>query len=458
LLNKVGVAFFSLPAISVLVRSLTRSFIMQRFQPLSLKLRSPRRRRAGYTLIEILIGVTITLVLLGVMIRAFVFASDAIAKGRAVIELAGELRTASETLRHDLQSSTARSLPWRSGSSAEGYINTYEGLAWDGYFAGTSLAPSNLNTFGDCDDAIGMTCQNLEQPYQGLFLGNMVESKTAEIVWWSRWNDAPGPNVGSIDANELADGITVHRRVLLVAPQLNDPTTGYVQAGVNLAVFLQNNDVSVRVEGGNIVANSLADLTKRENRFGHTLGAFPNAYNMANLQGPLRLQGAREGEDVILSQVSAFDIRLFDPEADIIETPTALVPSDPGFVAAWNSGAQVPVGNGAYVDLYYGRYQSAAFNGAVATRSYFRDAPHAKSGLSNGPIEYCTWSSHYEAATNGTNGFDDDSTFGVDDEGERTTSPPYPYPLRGVQVIFRVRDPASQQVRQSSIEASFIPE
>jgi hypothetical protein len=82
---------------------------------------------------------------------------------------------------------------------------------------------------------------------------------------------------------------------------------------------------------------------------------------------------------------------------------------------------------------------------------------------------YDTWSFHYEhdgvqqtpfGPDKGTNGLDDNSgPFpGVDDMSERETSPPYPYPLRGLRVKIRVYEPGSKQVREVTVAHSFVPE
>ena len=53
----------------------------------------------------------------------------------------------------------------------------------------------------------------------------------------------------------------------------------------------------------------------------------------------------RRGEDIILTNVLAFDVRVFDPAAPIgLSGSTAIIPGDPGF----SSGAS---GHGAYVRL-----------------------------------------------------------------------------------------------------------
>ncbi len=53
---------------------------------------------------------------------------------------------------------------------------------------------------------------------------------------------------------------------------------------------------------------------------------------------------------------------------------------------------------------------------------------------------------------------DDDGINGVDDDGEKETSPPYPYPVRGLKVTFRIVEKNTRQVRQSSVIQSFLPQ
>lgn len=81
---------------------------------------------------------------------------------------------------------------------------------------------------------------------------------------------------------------------------------------------------------------------------------------------------------------------------------------------------------------------------------------------------YDTWPRRYERdgldqdgdglVDEGTNGIDDDGIDGVDDAGEQETSPPYPVPLRGIEVRIRVMDYNTRQVRQVSVVADFTPE
>ena len=107
--------------------------------------------------------------------------------------------------------------------------------------------------------------------------------------------------------------------------------------------------------------------------------------------------------------------------------------------------------------------------------------------LAPGYAVYDTWSFHYEndgvdedddgKVDQGTNGLDDNGWYvnaitgaiqysgqvngpinGPDDVGERETAPPYDKPLRGIQVILRVFEHDSRQIRQVSVDQHFVPE
>jgi hypothetical protein len=82
---------------------------------------------------------------------------------------------------------------------------------------------------------------------------------------------------------------------------------------------------------------------------------------------------------------------------------------------------------------------------------------------------YDTWSLGYEAdgidqdndgaIDQATNGLDSAPSLDgvIDDAGERETSAPFPYPLRGVEVRIRCYDPTSRQVRQVTVRHTFVP-
>ncbi len=201
--------------------------------------------------------------------------------------------------------------------------------------------------------------------------------------------------------------------------------------------------------------------------------------------------GESYGSDVILSQILAFDVKVFDPtvtvqqaqgvpsQAGLPATTEAVLPGDPGYLLAGTT-----IGQGGYVDLFYARYVVNAIppNLPPSIASTFGGPPELRSGFQQAstpvywgiqtpatlPAVYDTWTTFYEAdgvdqdgngiVDQGTNGLDDNSAMGVDDAGERETSPPYPAPLRGIQVRIRIVDPDSRQVRQVSVTSDFIPE
>lgn len=219
------------------------------------------------------------------------------------------------------------------------------------------------------------------------------------------------------------------------------------------------------------------------------------------------INGTRIGEDVLLTNVLSFDVKVWDPGAPIMYQPsttTTLVPGDPkylvfvrDYVAAGgslNNTTPRPIAYGAYVDLNYmcrlgplstsppvdervPNYTNSLkpadvpepqFNGPGHWRSGMR-GPAPNTSATSGASVYDTWSTSYESdginqdtgddtlVDEGTNGYDDDGANGVDDAGERETSPPYPYPLRGIQIKLRTFDPDSRQIREVTIVHDFLP-
>jgi len=481
---------------------------------------------------------------------------------------------------------------------------------------------------GDYDDVLMLTVRNEHHPFVGRTPSNVrssptraepfdvddatlawgsesIESPLAEVVWFAIEN--PEPETASPPHRFFGEpGMrTVYRRTLLIAPWVNPyryvdqagnvtdtftiPSNGTFKAEPGLVRMLPNNisvdqaiaaiiafqeryDLSVRLEWDHniqrwkIVANTLGDLTKRENRFGHygyrvdstpansrrmfpyaavsmgsgysgslarlafvadpeaarPTGASGNAKGDANLRngaaisyamdgtnnytlvpdrlysappfvyldepsatpatarailnkegavvrvvhGPVPLSGTRQGEDVMLVDALAFDLRVFDPAAPLFATrklqntttfdpDIILTPSDPGWPAAYldtnqmgssGAGSMKPapangggnwnysfVGQGAYVDLGYGyNYQLPApvFSNSSTPQPWFF-APAMELAVSRaqnirpqhggalvdvygrqlapGFSVYDTWSFHYE-----NNGVDEDQDGTID--------------------------------------------
>lgn len=462
----------------------------------------------------------------------------------------------------------------------------------------SDLALATPTHYGDIDDVLAFTTRNAATPFVGQYtdptgMQQTAQSPLAEVVWWIQYDDRN--ETGTRDADEP---FLIYRRAMLIVPtiQIGTLPPGVVRSWVGagnafaasaaglanlhaaLAEFYNKNDISVRLRwwvdsneiNVKLIANSLADLTRRENRFAHVPilsdRALTPQYNLANVaiaqalpydalprvvydakwdriwmpgpattpnngrfgfpldvnrrsvtslyRAPKTLAFGHYGEDVMVSDALAFDVQVFDPTVPIQlgVAGEALVPSDPGYDAvAVNASDYVTnaIGRGAFVDLGYGQ----RLNVVAPTLSLFSGGPQVKSrlvlpdinGLPSGvPVySYCTWSGHYERngvdddgnvmmgtdgawgragfdddgnGTNdneaeagtpgtddplvdtGTNGFDDDNTNGVDDVGERETSPPYPVPLRGIQVKIRALEPDTRQIRQVTVVSDFIPE
>ena len=453
---------------------------------------------------EMLVAMTVTLILIFAVSQTFAVIGARVAEGRATIEMSGSLRAVANRLQADLDGLTCPVRPWIDSACGLGYFEIIEGEKHDRSFVDLTnpLTDPNQNSIlGDVDDILMFTARSPGVPFVGrvqseLFGGTAgtfqtITSTVAEIVWWTELQDLNGN--GTWDADER---FIIHRRVLLVRPDLNGAATGAL-SGVSattvplLQTFHNLNDLSVhRTATGTIVANSLADLTTRENRFAHVPGTGPGGFPHPVYRGSVSTynttavsafwllfngngtdpgyvqNGTRAGEDVALSQALAFDVKVFDPTAEIHQDATTkegLVPGDPGFLAT----GQTLVGNGAFVDLDYANHLS------LAVTSTFSGHPQTKSQLNQAAYggwisTYDTWAVDYErdgidqdganGADQGTNGFDDDNANGVDDVGERETSPPYPIPLRGIQVKIRVYEPDTRQVRQATVVADFTPE
>jgi hypothetical protein len=484
--------------------------------------------------------------MMAVVVQVFGTVGQSVTDTRALVEAQNSLRAVSNRLKRDLEEATAPMRPPLRPEAGQGYFEIIEGPtgpvtaslpAWL-QPADTDVSPSQPDTtVRDNDDILMFTLRSRGEPFVGRFGTGTVESQEAEVAWFVR-------------------GRTLYRRVLVVAPgrfmALDINGDGVVtpsEAGIGADSIFKWYDVSVRpavAQDGTrgLVANTLGDLTKPENRFAHqapnfpyhphyvtnrpqyTLGmpllaecaspAFfsawltgtmppvsvsqgggpgfdpwrnPHPWNEADPETGIltAYSGPRVGEDIILNNVLDFDVKVFDPEARVVANAAgdaALIPGDPGYPAAI---AGTVLSLGAYVDLGYG--YGIAFNPppnlppavvqALPGISVFSGLP----GRYTFVIEptYDTWSTHYEnnwydanqdgirnagdagdengnlLFDEGTNGLDDNGDGVVDDPAEQEAPPPYPVPLRGIQVKIRVFEPDTRQVRDITIVHDFAP-
>lgn len=508
---------------------------------------APPTTQRGITLVEMLISMAVTLVMMAAVVNLFANIGTGVRNRRASMELGTQLRSARARLFKDLAGATCPVRPkLPSDDHDDGYFEIIEGQYSDknpsalvlpnnidqvdgnnnpiGLQHATSLVPrdnsgrlvqwvdddgdgivddgsernsvrSTGSALGDYDDILALTVRSESEPFKGrsvVWDGNQwivqtIESDLAEVIWFAVENPADGTN-GEPGMR------TVYRRVLLIAPwvlelppYVRTSPTGEGNNAIPLdRVCYQLSDVSFRQEGNLRVPNTLADLTKRENRFAHARDRYPHIMDTRAIRNnPLTARnnfpeffppingvarrpvfhpfglpfewdetesesggfdeaseipvtppgenynngnetiGAdRQGEDVMLNDVLAFDLRVFDPGAPLmaINNGPVLEPSDAG----WNplaNGAN-PVGYGAFVDLgwdpsfysgppgttplYVYNYASPTPNEPVPLfkephtpgwhdRNPRRpDDPNLHNFTYGFPATYDTWSYHYE--------------------------------------------------------------
>jgi prepilin-type N-terminal cleavage/methylation domain-containing protein len=238
---------------------------------------------AGFTLVELLVAATLALVAMAAVASLFGTFGRSVSQSQTLVDLTARLRSAASQLRQDLYGTTAPASPWLRPEANAGYLEIVEGTT------GTDSLPAG--TLGDVDDRITGTTMALGKPFTGSLQGPTAiegfESPFAEIAWFC---DASG---------QVFEGrplFNLCRRQLLVSAT---PGAARFLTGVSATIDRNLSDISCRDAGTTRIANSLGDLTIAANRFWNVVGAVKT------------LQGARVGEDVILTNVIAFDVRTF---------------------------------------------------------------------------------------------------------------------------------------------------
>lgn len=342
----------------------------------------------GFSLVELLVAATLALVVMGSLASLFSIFARGFNDSKEIVEMSNALRSASWRLRQDLLGLTADVKPWVRPEANAGYFEIVEGGAAE-------------------QDMLMFTTASTGRPFAGRLAGvTGFEAPVAEVAWFCR-QDATSGN------------LNLYRRQLLVAAV---PAAGPFAAAPSTSfsswdAFFQANDLSVRLESGVLVPNSLADLTRREHRFLHnpagTVSAAAFPYRASAAAAGAIYTGDREGEDIVLANVRTFEVRVYDPSAQ------------------------------AYVNL----------TGTPATKSKLTVPT------------WDTWSMHYEfngidedgagGVDQGTNGRDDNGDGAIDDAAELETSPPIVAPIRGLQIRMECIDPSTQETRQVTVQHSF---
>jgi hypothetical protein len=429
---------------------------------------------------------------------------------------------------------------WNRAEDASGYFELVKGpsTSWDKNVSPTTSSTTNGATLtGYTKDGLFFTTRSSGAPFTGRAVTTSnqainIESQVAEVAWFLQPTSLTPPSTGFTPT--VPPTYTLYRRQLLVLPGIGTTvatgspaviTAGnYYDTNVAPSAWVPLSDISAHPDGTtvgagwqsmNMVLNSLADLSYRENRFAHF---YPPSCSNSNLWGnssfgsgsspfpvvisqvqpfpstPATDPNLRYGEDVVLTNVLSFDVKVWDPWAQVLQDANGnpLVPSDPGY------GSGTKIGNGvygAYVDLNWGAglpttaytnpsgvsapYFALGYYGA-GQKSYLAPSgtPVQMNSQTQFPMQgsatYDTWPAGYEAwlynaansgtpissnqAFDGMDSIGSGASGGVDSPNERLTSPPYPVPIRGVQIKIRTYEFSTKQVREATIEESFVPD
>ncbi|MCH7752659.1 MAG: prepilin-type N-terminal cleavage/methylation domain-containing protein, partial [Planctomycetes bacterium] len=241
--------------------------------------------RRALTLVEMLIGMAITLLMMAAIVNLFANIGSGVRIRRAAMEMGGQLRMVRATLFNDLAGATCRALPWQRPDEDPGYLEIIEGVYSDKNpsalvpFANntTQVPSSQINpldgaSLGDYDDILALTVRNESAPFRGRSFDfaatppvvENIESNFAEIIWFAVENPADG-SLGEPGMR------TIYRRVMLIAPWVDPidltayPTSGSPLVADDANAFYQRYDISARFDTvtQRWIPNTLGDLTKR---------------------------------------------------------------------------------------------------------------------------------------------------------------------------------------------------
>lgn len=398
--------------------------------------------RHGMTLVEMLVAMTLTLIMMGLVAQLFGMLGEGVNGSRNQVELYNQMRATGQRLRQDLAGVTVGMTPSAAPDQSLGYFEYIEGQETDAvgygpirlgdyrlaspYPKATQPTPSALGSddrlVGDVDDVLLFTTRSSDAPFAGSLDGIAIESSVAEVAWYCR--DVPN------SFSPRLYNLFRRQRVVMGNPSGGGAVTfsGSIPNADNVSgdwdEIESKTDISCRMEGNYAVPNTLGDLTKRQNRFGH-VAAYPHAFDPEATE-------TRRGENLILSNCIGFDVRAFDANAGLSLKGvggTLVMPGDPGFgslsgtIGVIDSIGAIPV----YVDLG---------SGGGSASGFLRDMRTGFNPLTSHPLvwpTYDTWSTTHLGQS----------------------APPYAAKLRGVEVRIRCYEPRSRKVLQISVRQSF---
>lgn len=427
----------------------------------------PHRAQRGFTLIEMLVALTASLILFGAVMTIFQILGDTVGRSRHMSQLNGQLCQIVGVLRKDLTGITAN----RDNSGlicpvdeavANGYFELVEGPDSDLLdFSPNAAGPvdKSLNgdferLVGDVDDMLFFTATTVEDDgFAGRFGAQTTKALDAEIAYFCR----PTPNTVGPTL------YTLYRRQLLIGPTATDANFNVASAPTfatwnnSWEQFYQSYDLSVRREIVDpndptqdlIIQNTLADLQRRRTRLGHDQAAVrtPLGIEPVDSSNPsLVLTGPRVNEDVIAKNVLSFDVKVLDNTAQrrVAAGPPPSTLLEPGDLDYFLPTAQ-PVASSAatFGDLGFNALCMTANLAPPSNFSGFGTAGHRLEGTQSSSRTYDTWTTAYT-----TNNIDDDGDGTVDGLSE---SAPYASRLPAIKITIRLYDAGNGEVSQHTV-------
>lgn len=349
---------------------IAHSVTNQTFQIAPLRQAKCCRYGKGFTLVEMLVAMAVTLLMMAALARGFNYVGQQVKDSRADVDLSSQLRDVTALLSDELKRCTVTLQPAETGREPNGYFTYYEGPVTDvtsSLFRARTDASGDLQLddarFGDFDDYIAFTAvADGDNWFYGKVPRYLLDAKTADltgvaypssafaadrttpVVIRSKYAEivyfvspeydrsdinayvadptaVDGDGIDGVDAalangsipNGIPDRMNLHRRVLLIRPDLNlssgvlpsrlengvnfmtadnwpSGTTGtatLTPAGLagtspanawrfGMAGVHQQCDLSIRrvlnasgLPTTAVAANTLQDLSQPQNRFGH---------------------------------------------------------------------------------------------------------------------------------------------------------------------------------------------
>ena len=265
---------------------------------------STLRKTAGFTLVEMLVAMAVTLLMMAGLARAFAFVGERVRDSRGDVTISNNIRDVTNRMRDELKRCTVTLEPNTGGADQPGYFLYYEGPmtnATSSLFGPSTTLDGQVvprdARYGDFDDYFAFTAVAKPGSWftgkvpEFILTGSatdtdpvVIRSKYAEIVYFT--NPDRNTTTGAVidaDGDNLPDRLQLYRRVLLIRPDLNLNATGglnVLTAGGNwqtgMTAITQQCDLSVRrglnmdgTQNNIVIANSLENLSKPHNRFAH---------------------------------------------------------------------------------------------------------------------------------------------------------------------------------------------